>query len=152
MGVNGIPGASLCGWYKFFPKAHIYGADIDKDIVINNDRIHTYYVDQTNTPVIQELLGTTLKSIKYDFILDDGLHLAHANSNLLTNAWPYLKENGVYIIEDIKLNHLSHHQKYLEAFRQAHSDVKFAIIMHVLKAENPWDSVQMILQKGKATA
>lgn len=52
MGKNGKPGASLYGWRDFFPKANIYGADVDKRILFEADRIKTYYVDQLSTDTI----------------------------------------------------------------------------------------------------
>lgn len=47
MGNNCRPCASIYGWKEFFQNSLIFGADIDKDILINEDRIKTYYCDQT---------------------------------------------------------------------------------------------------------
>jgi hypothetical protein len=57
MGAEGRPGASLYGWAEFFPIANIFGADIDKDILFNNDRISTFYCDQTNPRNNKTIMG-----------------------------------------------------------------------------------------------
>ena len=46
MGVFGAPGASLRGWRELFPHALVYGADIDRRILFEEDRIKTFYCDQ----------------------------------------------------------------------------------------------------------
>ena len=48
MGPSGRPGASLKSWKEFLPNSMIYGADIDKIVLFNEDRIKTFYCDQTN--------------------------------------------------------------------------------------------------------
>ena len=47
MGATGVPLASLRAWKDYFKKADIYGADIDKNILVNENRIKTFFVDQT---------------------------------------------------------------------------------------------------------
>src|SRR5262249_45143750 len=47
MGINGKPGASLRAFRDFLPRARIFGADIDRRILFSEDRIETYFVDQT---------------------------------------------------------------------------------------------------------
>ena len=42
MGKDGTPLASLKAWRDYFLNANIYGADIDKNILKNEDRIKTY--------------------------------------------------------------------------------------------------------------
>ena len=55
MGSTGQPGASLKMWRDYFPNAMIFGADIDKDILFNDQRITTFYVDQLNSDSIKEM-------------------------------------------------------------------------------------------------
>ena len=56
MGSDGKPLASLRAWRDYFPNAQIYGADIDKDILTNEERIKTFFVDQTKPDTIREML------------------------------------------------------------------------------------------------
>ena len=100
MGENGKPLASLRAWRDYFKNANIYGADIDKDILKDEERIQTFYVDQTNPISIEEMFKNIGVS-KFDVILEDGLHEYNANICFFENSIKYLASNGVYIIEDV---------------------------------------------------
>lgn len=102
MSNNGIPGASLRVWRDYFRNAQIYGADIDKNVLFQEDRISTFYVDQLNTSSI-ETMWKKIGIKNFDIIIDDGLHNTYANINLFTNSFNKLKKNEIYIIEDIHL-------------------------------------------------
>lgn len=100
MGSEGKPLASLRAWREYFVNANIYGADIDKNILKDEERIKTFYVDQTNPETISALFKQ-IGQDKFDVILEDGLHEFNANICFFENAIDYLDDNGVYIIEDI---------------------------------------------------
>tara|TARA_B100000745_G_C20111545_1_gene380424 strand:- start:440 stop:1150 length:711 start_codon:yes stop_codon:yes gene_type:complete len=100
MGSEGKPLASLRAWRDYFVNANIYGADIDKNILKDEERIKTFYVDQTNPETISALFKQ-IGLDKFDIILEDGLHEFNANICFFENAIDYLDDNGVYIIEDI---------------------------------------------------
>ena len=55
MGERGKPGASLKAYRDFFKNSEIYGADIDSQILFKDDRISTYYVDQTKERSLKKL-------------------------------------------------------------------------------------------------
>jgi hypothetical protein len=102
MGKEGIPGASLRGWREYFLNSNIYGADIDKKILFNEDRIDTFYCDQTDEKSIYNLWeNKKIKHILFDIMIDDGLHSVFANINFLKHSLYKLNKNGFYIIEDI---------------------------------------------------
>jgi len=102
MGIDGKPGASLYGWEEYFPKGRIFGADIDKKILFNTDRIKTYFCDQLNKPLISEMWSnSSLKGIYFDIILEDGLHSFESNLTFLENSLCRLKKGGLFIIEDL---------------------------------------------------
>tara|TARA_B100000470_G_scaffold10965_1_gene7574 strand:- start:1702 stop:2412 length:711 start_codon:yes stop_codon:yes gene_type:complete len=100
MGSEGKPLASLRAWREYFVNANIYGADIDKNILKDEERIKTFYVDQTNPETISALFKQ-IGLDTFDIILEDGLHEFNANICFFENAIDYLDDNGVYIIEDI---------------------------------------------------
>ena len=115
MTVNGMPGASLRVWRDYFKNAQIYGADIDKDILFQEDRIKTYYVDQLNTPSIENM-WKNIGINNFDIIIDDGLHTSDANVNLFINSINKLKKNGIYIIEDVHILELNNIMEKLKKF------------------------------------
>lgn len=47
-------GASLRAFQEYFPKAQIYGCDIDKDVLFKDKRILTFYLDQTSKKECRE--------------------------------------------------------------------------------------------------
>ena len=93
------PGSSLRGWKEFFPNGQVHGCDIDDTILFNEDRLSTFYLDQTSEESIQTQIID--KNIRYDVIIDDGLHDFKVNWAVLKQLYPVLKSPGIYIIEDI---------------------------------------------------
>lgn len=107
-------GGSLRAWEKFFPNSNIYGADIDREILFQSGRIHTFYCDQTDPKAIHDLWNNdTLKNIDLDIIIDDGLHTVDANICFLENSFNKLSKDGAYIIEDIVLDNIVLYEKKL---------------------------------------
>jgi hypothetical protein len=100
MGAQGKPGASLRGWRAYFPRARIYGADVDADILFEEDRIRTFWVDQRDPRAIRALWDK-LDDITFDIIIDDGLHEAAANICFFLGSFGRLKPGGIFVIEDI---------------------------------------------------
>lgn len=101
MGVEGRPGASIYAFREYLPNAQIYGADIDKDILFQDDRIKTAFVDQMRPETFQTMLESFGDVPKFDFIIDDGLHSIAANFNTLLFALDNLNVGGWFVVEDI---------------------------------------------------
>lgn len=101
MGADGVPGASLRAWARYFPQGQIYGGDIDRDILFSDEtaRIHTYYCDQTRPADVETALAAA--GGDFDIIIDDGLHTWAANLAFFEAAAPFLRPHGVFIIEDL---------------------------------------------------
>jgi hypothetical protein len=123
MGAWGKPGASLRAFREWAPDAEIFGADVDRRILFQEERISTFWVDQTNLQSLSDL-ASVLQRTNFDLIIDDGLHLPHANFNTLHAFLNLLKDDGVFVIEDIEEAHvpfwhlaraiLSNYDSYLE--------------------------------------
>lgn len=109
MGAEGKPGASLRAFRDACPHSSIYGADVDKRILFEEDRIKTFYIDQTN-PETFVSLKNILINIQFDLIIDDGLHNSEANINTINFALPLLSDDGVLIIEDINIKDFNYYQ------------------------------------------
>jgi len=105
MTASSKPGASLRVWKNYFPKAQIYGADIDDKILFQEERIFTFQMDQLNSLSIERMWSNINKS-NFDLIVDDGLHTCEAAFNLFLNSFKKLKNGGIYIIEDVHYSYL----------------------------------------------
>ena len=55
MGLSGRPWACVRGWRDLSPNALVYGADIDRNILFEEDRIKTFYCDQLDENAIRAL-------------------------------------------------------------------------------------------------
>ena len=114
-------GDSLLMWSEYFPNAEIIGADIfdykkadykvniggadggrvvdRRDVLLNNPRIKTYVLDQTNEQSIKDfkcIIGTDC-----DIIIDDGGHSMEMHQKTLKILLPSIKSSGLYVIEDL---------------------------------------------------
>tara|TARA_Y100000389_G_C17447994_1_gene512830 strand:- start:1668 stop:2465 length:798 start_codon:yes stop_codon:yes gene_type:complete len=98
MGKRGVPGASLRAFADLFPDSQIYGADIDKDILFQENNISTFYLDQNQLSTYDNPI---IENKKFDLIIDDGVHMQSANLNSLLFSLERLTNNGVLVVEDI---------------------------------------------------
>jgi len=126
MGKDGKPLASLRAWRDYFKNAQIYGADIDRDILRDEERIKTFYVDQTNPTSIKDLF-TNIGVNKFDVILEDGLHEYNANICFFENSIEYLDDQGIYIIEDI---YYKDQKKFVNYFSKTSFNFSIIDIFH----------------------
>jgi len=99
MGPGGKPGASLRAFRDFLENAEIFGADIDKRVLFSEERIKTYWIDQTDKNSFQQLNHSIPND--FDLMIDDGLHSPNANLHSLEFFLPKLRIGGWAIIEDI---------------------------------------------------
>jgi len=121
---SGKPGASLRVWKDFFPNANIYGADIDRNILFEEDRISTEYMDQLNSDSIINFFEK-INTNEFDFICDDGLHTFEAGANLFTHSISKLSQSGIYVIEDVSVSSL---QRYKDFFELKEYNVDFVTL------------------------
>jgi hypothetical protein len=95
-------GSSLAAWYKYFPNSTIIGLDIDDKTMFDNDRIHTFRLDQSSHSELENFVTECKKNgYEFDFILDDGSHHMKDQQITLGYLFPLLKSKGVYFIEDL---------------------------------------------------
>jgi len=99
MGKNGRPGASLRAFRDFSTKAKIYGADFDERVLFDENRIKTFFVDQTSESTLIHLGKQVGKD--FDLMIDDGLHSPNANLHSLYFFMSHLRIGGYAVIEDI---------------------------------------------------
>ena len=147
MGPGGKPGASLYGWEEFFSNSNIYGADIDRRIIFNKNRIKTYFCDQTNIQSINDLWNNNdLINLEFDLILDDGLHEFNANLTLFENSFFKLKKGGKYIIEDLFPETIEKFENIKEQLITKHNISSFEVLK-LVRDHYPIDNNLLIISK-----
>ena len=113
MSEAGMPGASLRSWREYFPNARIAGADIDKEVLFSEERIETFFVDQLDKSSIVEM-WKKVGPRKFDLIVDDGLHTVRAGITFFENSFARLKDDGIYVIEDVERKALPEFREYFD--------------------------------------
>ena len=141
MGEKYKPLASLYAWRDYFRNSNIFGADIDKKILIDTDKIKTFYVDMFNSFLIKEMWKKVNKEI--DILIDDGYHSFEANKNLFLNSFKFIKKGGYYIIEDVhrKPNNI---KKFYDLLVKENLDFRIVDIYH---SNNVNDNCLIVIKK-----
>ena len=142
MGKQGKPLASLRAWRDYFINANIYGADIDKGILKNEERIKTFFVDQTKPETIIKMFKD-IGVAKFDVILEDGLHEFNANICFFENSINFLAKDGIYIIEDVYYKDQERFIKYFEK-----SKYNFSII-DIFHNKNIANNCLIVIEKNE---
>jgi len=99
---GGLGGDSLLMWAAYFPKGMLYGMDIYDKTALSRGRIKVLQCSQTDRPRLVEI-GQAYGP--FDFIIDDG---SHHNSHQIESfkiLWPFVKDHGIYIIEDVQTSY-----------------------------------------------
>jgi hypothetical protein len=92
-----VNGASLYMWHDYFPKAQIYGIDINKDLVFRRNRIQTFLCNQADPIKLNKLIKKIGSDI--DVVIDDGSHEPQDIITSCLTLMPLLKMGVIYIIE-----------------------------------------------------
>ena len=93
-----ITGASLFMWQEYFQNAEIYALDNRPGILINTDRIKSFYCDQSDENSYAEAIRQI--GTGFDFIIDDGSHVPEDQLLCAKMLVPLLAEGGIYVMED----------------------------------------------------
>ena len=99
MGRSGKPGASLRAFRDYLPNANIFGGDVDKGILFEEERIKSFFVDQLDFASVYNFFLNIPNDV--DLIIDDGLHNPEANLNIISHSIAKIKIGGWILIEDI---------------------------------------------------
>ena len=96
-------------WSEYFGKAHIYGFDINDFSSFESEIKDFSFIrgDLTLKEDVVNLAKTTAHCERiqspdiYDVVLDDGSHASFHQQQAFSLLFPYLKDEGIYIIEDL---------------------------------------------------
>jgi hypothetical protein len=126
--VGVFKGDSVRAWLDYFPNATIYGVDIftrvkPEDIdVLQHPRVKWMRCDSTAENV-RDQIKEEWPRIRFDVIIDDGLHTPEANAKTLANLVPLLKKNGMYFVEDVWPFDIMTSDQWKHPWITSHSDV-----------------------------
>jgi hypothetical protein len=142
-------GASLRGWKKFFPKSKIYGGDIDKSLLFTEERIETFYCDQTSQESISLMWDNPqIINLMFDIIIEDGLHEFEANLSFFENSVHKLKKGGLFIIEDLNMRSLNKFKLILPKLSDKYYYLNFDII-EIPNSQNQYDNNILVVKYPK---
>ncbi len=105
-----LNGASIKMWSNYFRLGTIIGCDIKKNTTrFAGGRTIVEILDQSN---IQELVDLGVKHGPFDIIIEDGSHKWEHQITTLRTLYPFLKEGGIYVAEDLQTNYGSMQNDY----------------------------------------
>jgi len=133
--IGTFKGASTRAFHEYFPNATIYTIDIfvrkqpeELHDILSEERVEWLKGDSMNSS-----LGMKMKKywgdVKFDFIIDDGAHYPEANRLTFQNCHPFLKEGGVYFVEDFIPLHLMSLEELKHEWIVKHAE-RYSILEH----------------------
>ena len=113
---------SLKMWEEYFPNSKIYGIDINpKCKQYETDRTKIFIGNQADS----KFLTGTMKSIgEVDIIIDDGSHKNIHQQISFKSLFPFLKNDGLYIIEDLHSSYSTKHS-YNGGYKKEGTTIEF---------------------------
>lgn len=96
-------GASTLAFLEYFPNATMWAVDLFERVELEDmptfghPRCRFIKGSSTDSKTLEHIN----RPQKFDIILDDGAHWPEANRLTLENFWPLVKDDGLYIIEDV---------------------------------------------------
>jgi hypothetical protein len=97
------PGASYYTWLDYFTNVDLYYIEFDAACAeqwANKTTEATIFAgDQASVPFLNQFIKKA--GGDWDIIIDDGGHTMEQQRTSLSVLWPYIKEGGIYFIEDL---------------------------------------------------
>lgn len=95
-------GGSLQMWRRYFPRSSVYGMDIADKSPLDAQRIRTVVADQGEEKVLTSFAE---EHGPFDLIVDDGSHVCADQITSFETLFPYVSDNGFYIVEDLQTSY-----------------------------------------------
>lgn len=96
---EGTQAPSIAMWSNYFPNSKIYGADISDFSNMTGKNFQFIHADLSCQKDIEKILDL---QITFDIIIDDASHATYDQKLCFANLFPVLRENGLYIVEDLQ--------------------------------------------------
>jgi hypothetical protein len=124
----------------------VFGADIDRNCLFQDNRIQTFWCDQLSVQAIRDLWAQSALQGGMDIIIDDGLHTFDGNASLLSGSLEHLRPNGIYVIEDITRDDFERWREQLPIYSARYPDYEF-VLAKLPSSSNDWDNNLLIIQR-----
>ena len=104
MEIGVYQGCSLKMWEAYFTQGLVYGIDnctlitADQMKNLSKGRIRTIIADQLKRDQLQKVVDEIKE---FDIIVDDGLHYQEHQQISLGFLFPFLRNGGIYVVEDL---------------------------------------------------
>lgn len=103
IGIGGYSGSlggdSLLAWGAFFPFGRIVAGDIVPKLQLTGGPRHVRQLDQSSETDLRKLCRD---DGPFDIIIDDGSHFSAHQIFTFEQIFAALKDNGVYVVEDVQ--------------------------------------------------
>jgi cephalosporin hydroxylase len=99
-----LHGGSLQLWKRYFgPHATIVGIDIDPNCMAHvEDQISIRIGSQEDPQFLESVVA---EFGQFDIVIDDGSHVPEHQIVSFKTLYPFVKENGIYVVEDLHTNY-----------------------------------------------
>ena len=96
-------GQSLKMWAQYFPKAKVYGLDIDPACSkYSGGRVQVVVGSQTDDKVLSSLAGAkSVHGVGFHVVVDDGSHVVKHIIKSFEYLFRFVVPGGIYVIEDL---------------------------------------------------
>lgn len=145
-------GLSTKAFIEYFPNATIYGIDTFQRIfssqipILSHERVKWLQADSMSYN-IKRAINQTWPDVQFDIILDDGNHMPEAQSLTFRNLSPFLKETGMYLIEDVFPFHImSGKDMNLEWVQDNPETLNYLKFQLLQKAIDGWETQEFDLR------
>ena len=144
-------GKSLLTWSDYFKNSIIIGIDIHKINIVekklDRNNIEVHQGSQSDQSFIKEIIS---KYKEFDIIIDDGSHLSKDVKKSFELLFPALKDNGLYIVEDMQTsyNHffggnpfdLKYSNSHMNFFKNLTDSLNYQEIANPFYTSNKYDA------------
>ncbi len=99
-------GASLRMWKEYFPRAQVFGVDINPvSKAHEEERIRISILSQDDKAGLEELASS---AGGFDIVVDDASHINQLTIASFQILFPFLKQGGYYVIEDLFMSYVDY--------------------------------------------
>lgn len=140
-------GSSVRSWKKYFKKGNVYCGDVNTSYFVNEERLKSFYCDQDNPTSINFMWDLPeLKDVMFDIIIDDGKHEFPSNINFLLHSIHKLKNNGIFIIEDLTIPTYNQFENIVSELKQK-LNVEYIELVKLPSVTNNIDNNVLLIKK-----